>query len=240
LVRQAFALALDRAALADLVNARGDYEATVFPATTFTPPRVLGRDLHGQVGLAYNPDRARELLAQAGYPGGAGLPAITLHTNEEGPNQALAQATQAQWRDVLGVEVELAFLPWEEYIAVIFSDPPQISRLGWGPGGYLDPYSFLHDVLCIKPYDDDRYQALREAIRDAPDEEARRVLSLEMSSLLCPSWQPTLMRWDNVEYTALVTAAFNEPDPEVRRELYIQAERILCETDAVVIPLFWR
>jgi ABC-type oligopeptide transport system substrate-binding subunit len=48
------------------------------------------------------------------------------------------------------------------------------------------------------------------------------------------------MRWDNAEYTALLTAAFNEPDPEVRRELYIQAERILCETDAVVIPLFWR
>ena len=242
LVRQAFALALDRGALAALINARGDYEgATLFPATTFTPPYVLGRDLYGQVGLAYDPDRARELLAQAGYPGGAGLPAITFYVRDWKAHRAVAQATQSQWRDVLGAEVELTLVPLEEYGDVIHADDPQIRLEGWG-ADYVDPYNFLHDALCLRePIDveSDPYQSLREAIRNETDEEARHALYTEMSRLLCPSWQ-TQMHWDNAEYTALLDAAFNEPDPEIRRDLYVQAERILCETDAVVIPLYWR
>jgi hypothetical protein len=241
MVRQAFALALDREALAALANAwKSSEEVNYFPATTMTPPHVLGRNLYGQVGLTYNPDRARELLDQAGYPGGASLPTITFFSSDQEQHQAVARAAQAQWRGVLGVEVALTFMPWSEYNDILYTDPPHIWRLGW-LAEYIDPYSFLHDVFCYKAtdIDDDRYQALRKAIRSETDEESRRALYAEMSSLMCPSWQPTLVRWDNADYTALLTAALNEPDPEMRRELYVQAERILCETDAVVIPLYW-
>jgi ABC-type transport system substrate-binding protein len=242
LVRQAFALALDRQALAAVVNEwRGSEETIYFPATTMTPPHVLGHDLYGQVGLAYNPDRARALLAQAGYPNGAGLPAVTLYSSDQEQHQLVARAAQAQWRDVLGVEVGLVFVPWGEYHDVVQTDPPQIWRMGWVTE-YADPYSFLHDVFCCQAeaVGSERYQTLREAILDETDEAARRALYAEMSSLLCPSWQPTLMRWDNAAYTDLLTRAFHESDAGVRRALYVEAEGILCETETVVIPLYWQ
>jgi oligopeptide transport system substrate-binding protein len=242
LVRRAFALALDRQALAAVVNEwRGSEETIYFPATTMTPPHVLGHDLYGQVGLAHNPDRARALLAQAGYPNGVGLPAITLYSSDQEQHQLVARTAQAQWRDVLGVEVGLVFVPWGEYHDVVQTDPPQIWRMGWVTE-YADPYSFLHDVFCseAEAVGSERYQTLREAILDETDEAARRALYAEMSSLLCPSWQPTLMRWDNAAYTDLLTRAFHESDAGVRRARYVEAEGILCETDAVVIPLYWQ
>ena len=46
--------------MADLANALGYVQAR--PATVFTPADTLGRALYGQVGLSFDPDRARELL----------------------------------------------------------------------------------------------------------------------------------------------------------------------------------
>ena len=115
--RQAFASALDRAALAEIANGLnpgGAYE----PATTFTPPDVLGLDLYGQVGLSYDPDRANALLAEAGYAGGENLPDVTLWYNEveSGFHQRIAEAMRDQWEAVLGVagrlrDTEMCYRP---------------------------------------------------------------------------------------------------------------------------------
>jgi oligopeptide transport system substrate-binding protein len=236
LVRQAFALALDRKALSEVA---GEGRA---PATTFTPPDILGVDLYRQVGLPHDPERARDLLAQAGYPDGSRLPAITLWYNEtEGDgHRPIAEAAREQWREVLGVEVNLRSKPWGEYLEMLDSAPPQIWRLGWG-ADYVDPHNFLYDVLC-GDLDDNFYnnQAVSQAtyIKFASNEAARRDRMAEFSEDACERQSPNRFLWDNPEYNSLVQTALQELDEEPRRELYIRAERILCESDAVVIPIY--
>jgi ABC-type transport system substrate-binding protein len=240
LVRQAFALALDREALSQIAS--DSAEDSRFPATTFTPPDILGVDLYRQVGLPHDPDRARDLLAQAGYPDGSGLPAITLWYNEsEGDyHRPIAEAAREQWREVLGVEVSLRSKPWGDYLDMIYSTPPQIWRLGWSLY-YVDPHDFLYDALCGDRDDDflnNKAETHLEYIKYAPDEAARRDRITEFSESACERFNPTRSLWDNPEYNSLVQTALQELDEDARRELYIRAERILCETDAVVIPIY--
>ncbi|MFN8592714.1 MAG: peptide ABC transporter substrate-binding protein [Thermomicrobiales bacterium] len=70
-VRRAFGLAFDRDRYSEI------YEGTWTPATVFTPPVV--NELSGYQppdGFPFDPDQARSLLAEAGYPDGQGLPEI--------------------------------------------------------------------------------------------------------------------------------------------------------------------
>jgi oligopeptide transport system substrate-binding protein len=109
LVRQAFALSVDRQAINNIASGQ------TTAATSFTPPQVLGRDLYGQVGLPFNIGRAQELLAQAGFPNGEGLPQITLAFNTSEGHQRIADAMATVWREQLGAETVLESFDWDTY-----------------------------------------------------------------------------------------------------------------------------
>src|SRR5262249_26271107 len=73
-VRKALNLAIDKRAITDKLMGKGDV-----PATAFVPPGVAG---YPQIkGPEYNPEEARKLLAEAGYPNGKGFPKITIYFN---------------------------------------------------------------------------------------------------------------------------------------------------------------
>lgn len=96
-VRRAFALAIDRDRIIPLVN-NGEFS----PAHALTRPGTAG---YKPPPVAdYDPDEARRLLAQAGFPGGAGFPAVTLRVRQ-GNQKSLVEALQEAWRRVLGVSV---------------------------------------------------------------------------------------------------------------------------------------
>lgn len=94
-VRRALSLATDREAIAKHLR-RG----AVLPTARFTPPTLPGMPEH------VRPERdltaARELLAQAGFPEGAGIPRLTLSTTSDYTD--LCAALQHQWQE-LGLEV---------------------------------------------------------------------------------------------------------------------------------------
>jgi serine/threonine protein kinase len=147
LVRQAFASAVDREAI---VNMNADLLGLeLSPATTFTPPDVLGRDLYGAVGLPFDVARARELLAQAGYPNGDGFPRVTLAYLAAGHLDPEAKAVAAMWRDHLGIEVELQPVADENaYAELLAGDTIHIFRVGW-IGDYVDPDNFLNTTFRL-------------------------------------------------------------------------------------------
>jgi len=191
LVRQAFAAAVDRQAIADLANSLGLNNAR--PATTFTPPETLGRDLYGQVGLPFDPGRARELLAQAGYPNGAGFPQVKLVFNYLEVHQAVADAVVSMWRDNLGVTVELESVDnWDVYIERLNTDAPAIFRLGWA-ADYNDPDNFLLTTFHStsehargKNFANSEFDRLVEqAAAAAGDPAARQALYIQAERVLC-------------------------------------------------------
>ncbi|MEX1336166.1 MAG: ABC transporter substrate-binding protein, partial [Candidatus Limnocylindrales bacterium] len=86
-VRRAVAMAVDWRRLAELDG------ADVAP-TSVVPPGVVSRP-DGDFLLPYDPERARAVLASAGYPGGRGLPEISLATYGVGPAEAIASELEA-------------------------------------------------------------------------------------------------------------------------------------------------
>ncbi len=135
-VRRALALALDREAIVKNVL-RGGQE----PARAFTHPGI-----GGYVSAAWiptNPEAARALLAEAGYPGGKGAPIVELLYNTSESHRAVAEAAQDMWRRELGLDVRLVNQEWKVIQSNRASGGFQLLRSAWNPD-YLDPISFLN------------------------------------------------------------------------------------------------
>jgi oligopeptide transport system substrate-binding protein len=134
-VRQALALAVDRESLVNNLLKGGQ-----LPAYTFTPPNTLGYTAESP--LRYDPDKARALLAAAGYPDGKGFPPTEILYNTSEGHQKLAVALQQMWKTVLNIDITLNNQDWKVYLDSEAAGRFEISRAGW-IGDYVDPNTFL-------------------------------------------------------------------------------------------------
>ena len=137
-VRQAFATAIDREAWIDKVkNGLGQ------PATSWLPPAMPGFDPELGKDYVFNPDRARQLLADAGFPGGEGFPSVSFPFVNLLDQPLIAQFIQAQMKENLGVDVALEPLDPPSYgQRVIGARQFEMTSVGWS-ADYPDPESFL-------------------------------------------------------------------------------------------------
>jgi oligopeptide transport system substrate-binding protein len=128
LVRRAFSLAIDRQKLVNTITKGGER-----PAKSFASPGVFGSVAEDPAfaGVSFDPAQAQALLAAAGYPGGKGLPAVTLMYNDSEEQQHIAEFMQQTWKEVLGVEVRLSSQEFKTYLDTLDTDPPQVYRMGW-------------------------------------------------------------------------------------------------------------
>ncbi len=160
-VRRAFALAIDRETLADVIL-RGYH----FPALGgFVPPEMPGHS--AGIGLPYDPGQARQLLAAAGYPGGRGLADVACLTRST--HLPYAEYLRAQWRENLGVEIACERIERATYIDRLNSEPPHLYLAGY-IADYPDPDSFLR-LLTLR-----RWTGWRNRTYDGLIEKARSVL----------------------------------------------------------------
>jgi len=147
LVRQAFAAAIDREKIAKEAESFKFREVT--PATSFTPPKVLGRDLYNEVGIPFDSARAKELLQQAGYADVANFPSVTLIVSTRGREapeaySRLGQTIVNMWESHLGIRVELQVIDnWRDYLNRLETNLPSMYQMGWG-ADYNDPDNFLN------------------------------------------------------------------------------------------------
>ena len=139
-VRQALSLAVDRQLLNDSV-----LHGTNVPAWGITPPGTLGYQ-PPQV-FEYDVARARQLLAEAGYPDGEGWPGLELIYNTSESHLKVAVALQQMWKDALNIDVTLANQEWKVYLDSVDQMDFQMARRGW-IGDYVDPNNFLDLFLC--------------------------------------------------------------------------------------------
>ncbi len=180
-VRQALAYAIDREQLTEHVLKAGQK-----PAFHFTPPNTGG--YHAKARLPFDPDLARQRLAEAGYPGGKGFPKLQLLFNTSESHRTLAVAIQAMWKKELGIEIELHNQEWKAYLATRQSGDFDILRAAWY-GDYDDPNTFLslgesENGNNHTNWHDPRYDALlAEAARET-NPEARHALFQEAEEIL--------------------------------------------------------
>lgn len=150
-VRQALSLALDRRVLAERVMRAGET-----PAESLVPAEVYGNAAAGtensaaentgttaaEEDFSKSVARARELLAEAGFPNGEGFPEISYLFNTSDGAQFFAQAIQEMWRKNLGIRVALKNQEYKVYRVSMEQGDYELARSAWS-GDFLDPITFL-------------------------------------------------------------------------------------------------
>ncbi len=134
-VRQALALSIDRDKLTSTV-----LQGTAFPAYSITPPDTLG--YYPPKLFGYNPEKAQQLMAEAGYPDGKNWPGIEIIYNTSEAHRKIAVAIQQMWSLVLNIQVTLSNQEWKVYLDSVDQMEFDIARRGW-IGDYVDPNNFL-------------------------------------------------------------------------------------------------
>lgn len=138
-VRKAFALTINRDHIVNRLLRAGYVETH-----RLVPPVIEGFESQF-ADLAPYEERvveAQKLLAEAGFPGGKGLPAITLKYNTDESHHKIAQAVQQMWNEQLGAAVKLENMEWKVFLKEQNRGNFQVSRFAW-IGDYPDPTTFL-------------------------------------------------------------------------------------------------
>jgi oligopeptide transport system substrate-binding protein len=134
-VRRAIAMVVDKQLIVDKITRAGE-----LPAGSLVPPGAAG--YQPPPGLARDPDEARRLLAQAGYPGGRSFPLVTYLYSEGELNEAIAVELQSMLKRELGINMALERQEWKVYLNSMDSLDFDLCRSSW-VGDYDDPNTFL-------------------------------------------------------------------------------------------------
>lgn len=137
-VRLALARATDRETLNEVV-----FQGSNEPTTSWIPESDSGRpkDQYEDI-IGFDPEAARELLAEAGFPDGEGFPGITLILVDDASNRALGEFLQQQWAEILGIELELEIVDSQTRQDRFTNETFELSIGGW-QHDYPDPENWI-------------------------------------------------------------------------------------------------
>jgi peptide/nickel transport system substrate-binding protein/oligopeptide transport system substrate-binding protein len=143
-VRQAFCHAVDSENIVKQITKQGSV-----PAKGILPAGIAGFDPNFK-GYAYDPAKTRQLLAEAGYPGGRGIPPIEVWTVSK--SESVKQELAAYQRYLADVGIQL--VPkvannWKEFIGLINAKKAPMFYAAWY-ADYPDPDNFLYVLAHSK------------------------------------------------------------------------------------------
>ncbi|MCC7301104.1 MAG: ABC transporter substrate-binding protein [Bacteroidia bacterium] len=209
-VRQAFNYAIDRDKIIGNIlkgeGIAGKY-GMVPPVDNFSDK---GYEFEKLKGYSFEPDMARKLLADAGFPNGKGFPSVTLQINSGGAdrNVLTAQLIQSQLKEVLNINVEIDMMPFAQHLDKLETGKTDFWRTGW-IADYPDPETFLTILYGTHV--------------PAKLEERSSVNSV---------------RFLNARFDSLFGAAMREVDDKRRYDLYLMADQVALE-EAAYMPIFY-
>lgn len=139
-VRQAISYAIDREKIVSDILKNEAYGPGF---SGVTPPSFNGYDINRIIGYNYNPERAKKLLAEAGFPNGKGFPSLKLELNSGGSKHTnVAFEIQKQLQDILNINLELEVVSLPKKLEDAKYGRADIFRSGW-VADYPSPENFL-------------------------------------------------------------------------------------------------
>ncbi len=215
-VRKALSLAIDRDYVANTLM-----QGTYSPAYNFMGPGWMDTDgtefiNNSNGGQPYisedyeaNLEEAKQLLADAGYPGGEGLPALIYSTNDSGYHKVVAEYLQQAWKQ-LGINVNVDTVEWASFTPLRRAGDYEISRNGW-VGDYSDPSNMLDLLYSTNGNNDGKFV---DADYDAAMEESRTTVDPAARSAALHKAEDILM-----EKTACIPVAYYN-------DFWLQSEKL--------------
>jgi len=183
-VRQALAMSIDRQQVVDTITRMGERVST-----TYIPDNIF-EGWRAPKGYAFDPVRAKKLLAEAGYPSGGKLPGLTyLFRTEQLVNRDLAQNFTSQWKQHLGLEIPLEGQERKVLRQRLNDKDYTIALANWF-GDYPDPSTFTDKYLSTSENNDSgwvrrEYDALLdEAARESDQTKRLRIFEQAEDMLL--------------------------------------------------------
>ncbi len=182
-VRRAFSMAIDKRPIVKDVTRTGE------PIATTYIPRGVFADYISPPGIPYDPQAAQQLLAEAGYPGGAGFPTLQILFNNDLPQHAdIALILRSQWKKTLGVALDLDGVEIKVFGDRLHNHEFSVSRASWY-GDYDDPSTFTDVYKSTSDnnnpaWKNSDYDRLLEQAELEPDQLKRLQLLSQAENLL--------------------------------------------------------
>ena len=144
LVRKAFNYAIDKEAIGRDILRNQYYELGYYGVTPPISKTLRGYDFKSvkEFGYSYQPEKAKKLLAQAGYPDGKGFGSVNLRYSINDIHSAVADEFSKQIFKVLGINVNIDGSDFEQLNKDGEMGNGDIFRMGWG-ADYPSPETFL-------------------------------------------------------------------------------------------------
>ncbi len=142
IIWQAISHAIDRETLASTT-----LNDIAVPAYGMLPPGFPGFQGDALASLQiYDPDLAKQLMAQAGYPDGEGFPTVDMWLREPAPaEKATAEAIQNMLLENLGINVNIVSKEKQVYYSSLSENEIPMSLISW-MADYIDPANFMNQV----------------------------------------------------------------------------------------------
>lgn len=180
-IRQALLYALDREAMADAYY--GDLADVLHLRLTnpeFVSPNITIYD--------YNPDKARELLAESGWDPDQEVDFVTYYQDDQ--NKRIHAAMQQYWNEV-GIKVNLVYLDGPAWVARVYDNDD--FDMSYGCCGWFNPDQLRLSLGCdrnwpagrnVGHYCNEEFDQLSEAAMSEPDPAKRQELVHQATEIL--------------------------------------------------------
>ncbi len=201
-IRQAFNLALDKRRMVKLI-----FQDTVPVANGIVPPNMPGYQNPDLSDYEFDPERARQLIAESSYEDVTELPDVTLNVSGAGVGtSSIVEAIIASYEENLGLQINVEQTPWAQFLTDLNSPdiPYQMYQLGW-IADYPDPQNFLEILFHSQSaqnhghYSNPEVDALLDQARGTQDVADRLALYQQAEQMILDdaAWIPIYFDVEN-------------------------------------------